>query len=108
MVSSSESSSFLSLVNSPSSDKGVCLVLKEGRPRFPVGADLRRGGAVVLLDFEAGLGGLKEGALRLGAGFEVVGGIVGRGGGIYLLYVVELRGRVLCRLKMHESRDLYR
>lgn len=77
--SSSSSSSLPSSFNSSSSSASkVSLALKEGRPRLPVGADFRRGAAAVLLDFDAGLGGLKEGALRLGAAFEIVGGMLGR------------------------------
>ena len=70
------SSSSPSSSSSSSSEADASSATKEGRLDFVfAGADLRRGGAGVLVDLEAGRGGLKAGTLRFGAGFEVVGGI---------------------------------
>ncbi len=77
MSSSSSSSSASSSLSEAEASSGT----KEGRPRLPVGADFRRGAAVVLVDLEAGRGGLKEGVLRLGADVEVVGGMTERSQG---------------------------
>ncbi len=77
-ISSSSSSSASS---SSSSEAEASSAPKEGRPRLPVGADLRRDAAEVLVDLEMGRGGLKEGVfVDLGAGLEVVGGMTERVG----------------------------
>lgn len=64
--SSSSLSFSSSSASSSSSEAEAWSAMKDGRPRLPVGADLRRGAVVVLVDLEVG-------ALRLGRGFEVVG-----------------------------------
>ena len=85
-VSLGISSSSLSSSASSSSEAQASTAAKEGRPRLPVGADLRRGAAVVLVDLEAGRGGLKEGVLRLRAGLEIVGGMTGRNGVVVVVF----------------------
>lgn len=71
--SSSSLSFSSSSASSSSSEAEAWSAMKDGRPRLPVGADLRRGAVVVLVGLEVGRGGLKVGALRLGRGLEVVG-----------------------------------
>ncbi len=91
MSSSSSSSS----ASSSLSEAEASSAISEGRPRLPEGADLRRGAAVVFVDFEAGRGGLKEGILRLvAAGLEVVGGMAEGVGQIWLYSTVE--GGIAC------------
>jgi len=80
------SSSLSSSASSSSSEAEASFAVNEGRPRLPVGADLRRGAAVVLVDLEAGWGGLKEGVLRLWAGLEIMGGMTERSGAVLELF----------------------